>query len=179
MTSALPDMELDASMEERCRRLGEILGLAQPVSEAVLLAALEHETYARNLLTCRRAPGLLNHLLEHPPAAPRPSAMVLAQRAAGALVRWAATGFSTVDDETYARRMAACTACPNLALPPEQALYKLVGPKERVRICTKCGCVVAHKARLTSEACPDPHPDRPELTRWSESREPPSHRQRS
>ena len=82
MTLLMPEIDLDSSMQERCRRLGEILELGRPVSETVLLAALEHEAYARNLLTCRRAPALLNHLLEHPPAAQRPSTMALAHRAA-------------------------------------------------------------------------------------------------
>ena len=168
MTAAMPEIDDHVSIEERCRRLGEILDLDCPVSEAVLLAALEHETYARNLLICRRAPTLLKHLLEHPPVTKRPSAMMLAQRAAEAFVRWAAMGSSTVDEATYARRMASCTECPHFVLPPQRAIYKLAGGKAGTKICAKCGCMVANKARLTSEACPDKHPDRPELTRWHE-----------
>ena len=40
------------TLNERCRELGELLGLGAPVPEPVLVAALHDETYANNLLTC-------------------------------------------------------------------------------------------------------------------------------
>ena len=60
--------ESDVSLAEKCSQLGHILGVGRPVSERVLLAALDDDNYARNLLTCRREPALLAHLLDHPPS---------------------------------------------------------------------------------------------------------------
>lgn len=135
---------------------GEILGLTEPVSEAVLSAAVENDAYARNLLLCRRDPELLEHLLRNPPRrAPRFHRRELALRAASALARWAKTGFTFVDQDVLSRRLAACHACPDL----------VVG---KVPTCAQCGCRVEWKARLSSESCPAVHDNTPGLTRWGE-----------
>jgi hypothetical protein len=107
-------MEATTLTRER-EELGEILGLAEPVPEEVLSAAVEDGTYARNLLLCRRDPELLGHLLANPPRRRADFGRVeLAGRAAKALARWAKTGFTFVDEETRRRRLAACESCPEL-----------------------------------------------------------------
>ncbi|MGW2154513.1 hypothetical protein [Nonomuraea sp. NPDC001699] len=154
--------------------MGRVLGLDEAVPEEVLRAALIDENYAANLLTCRRHPELLQHLLSNPPK--RQAEMPvhdLVARAGGALVRWARTGFTHVDDETLQRRMAACERCPELRNAPQspgrRALYTIatLGLDDK-SLCGKCGCAVVRKARLTSETCPAPDPSNPEMTRWQE-----------
>jgi hypothetical protein len=159
-----------ATVSEQCARLGELLELDGPAPEPVLLAALQDETYARNLLVCRRTPPLLDHLLRNPPGVHEHSTLELLGRASEALLRWSRTGFATVDADTYARRTAACDGCPHLLRPEVPARLVRIAGGERPRVCGLCGCPVAKKARLTSEACPGEHPDHPGLTRWSEPR---------
>ena len=107
---------------------------------------------------------------------PRVANGALVAKAAGAILRWGRAGFATVDEATLARREDACLACPFLTDP--QAAVQRVGtrrsPGERVgsrtggKVCGKCGCVVSRKMRMTTEACPDAHPDHAGLTRWGE-----------
>lgn len=53
---------------EQCRsRLGRVLGLEEPASGQVLFSLLKNETYAHNLLVCRKTPEFLSRLLSHPP----------------------------------------------------------------------------------------------------------------
>lgn len=93
----------------------------------------------------------------------------LLRNAAAALAEWARAGFAVVDEPTYLRRLEACLACPALAGPPDTLLYRVAGAQvaER-RICRHCGCMIAQKARLLSERCPEPHPVRPGQSRWGE-----------
>lgn len=147
-----------SDLADQREQLAEILGLEQAVSEQVLVAALQDEDYARNLLICRRHPGMLEQLLSRPPRRPRPAhATELAARGATALARWAATGFTTVDETTFADRLSACDACPNLT--------RRESPNP---VCGLCGCRVRWKARLSSESCPAPSPGNPTHTRWGE-----------
>lgn len=156
--------------------LGRILGLDRPVSMAVLRGALESDTYANNLLTCRRDPDMLQHLLDHPP---RPkgderSLRDLLGKGFDALLRFAGTGFSTVDDMVHRQRLAGCRDCAHLTLPPgdKKWLYAAVGvPADFPGVCGRCGCAVALKTRMTSEQCPEPMPGSPHLTRWGEPRD--------
>lgn len=171
METVLDGLDHGASLDARCRQLAELLELEDPVREEVMLAALADEQYARNLLTCRRAPALMEYLLANPPRhAPAPTSTVeLARRAASAFGRWAMAGFSTVDEATYRRRLDACASCPHLKAPDtHQRLYRAVSGGAPPSVCGRCGCVVARKARLTSEHCPDVHPGDPALTRWGE-----------
>ena len=161
------------TIEEQCIQFGSILGLDEPVAERVLSAALHSPSYATNLLVSRESPVFLTQLLANPPAAPAPdlSAAELMKHAAEALWRWSKAGFTRVDDKVLERRLSACEACPNLAAPPEarKRLYALAGTAAGSRsICRLCGCPVARKAAMAFEACPDPDPERPGLSRWGE-----------
>jgi hypothetical protein len=168
----VPQLDIESgSIDESRRRFGEVLGLNGPVPEPVLVAALHDQTYARNLLTCRGTPALLDHLLENPPPVERPSTATLVRGAAEALVRWGRTGFAVVDEATQSRRLSACLECPHLMEPDEhRRLYRAVSGSDRPKVCGLCGCPVASKVRRTSEQCPGDHPERPGFSRWGEPR---------
>jgi hypothetical protein len=162
-------------IEEQCRKLGDILGLPGPVSPKVLRAAVHDTTYAQNLLVSRGEKRFIDGLIANPPAVTEqdddPGLVRLAKNAAISVGRWARTGFSTVGDDRYAARLAACNACPHLRRPPEQRrlLYAVAGAKlDQRSMCGKCGCVVAAKARRPHDTCPDPHPETPGVNRWGD-----------
>ncbi|QKS48717.1 hypothetical protein HUB94_20075 (plasmid) [Paenibacillus cellulosilyticus] len=67
------------------------------------------------------------------------------------------------------KRLQSCMTCPNLAGKPESLLYKALSGNNEDPICRICGCVVSKKTRLTSENCPDPHPQMPGVSRWEEA----------
>jgi len=167
----------DTSIEENCLRFGKVLGLDEPVSEAVLLSATQEPTYAHNLLVCRGTPEFMEFLLKNPPYKPdlvestnhEKSNVDLLTKVSKAMWRWSKTGFSTVDEETHARRFGACQECPHLVEPPKKLLYKLAKTKgSDSRICRLCGCFASRKARLPIESCPLPHPSVPSVNRWGE-----------
>ncbi|NEO81561.1 hypothetical protein [Moorena sp. SIO4G3] len=174
------------TIEEKCLEMGQILGLSEPVSPEVLQAATEDETYAHNLLVCRKEPAFLKHLLANPPQTliqsfepEEQSNLELLNKATSTLLRWAKTGFSVVDDETLARREEACLACPNLSAP-QKLVQKLIPSKDATqklgqrtgnKVCQLCGCNLGKKIRIPSESCPDRHPTAAGMTRWGEPRE--------
>lgn len=170
------------TLEDRLAAFGRLLEIDRPVTKEVLFGALQNAEYARNLLIARPSPRHLDYLLANPPAvdqleaAASPATAALAKSAAAAMVRWARTGFSVVDDVTLQRREDACLACPHLAAP-ERTAQRLVASKRSEGqvgrraggfVCDRCGCDVSRKIRLTSEACPDRDPDAPDRTRWGE-----------
>jgi hypothetical protein len=161
-----------SSLAEQAAHLGNILGQDGPVSEVVMRAAIENQSYAQNLLVCRREPTLLAHLLAHPPQPRRQLSMAeLLVNGVKALAGWSLAGFTTVDANVQEQRLKACETCPNLTLPPTErrALYQLIGVEAGERaVCSLCGCSVLRKVRLTSESCPAAHPTEVGMSRWSE-----------
>jgi hypothetical protein len=172
-------------LPQMCARLGEALGLENPVPMAVLRRAIDDPGFAADLITCRNTPAFLAALFDDrrtrayaPAAEAKPaSTLALAAKAAAALTRWGRAGFSIVDEATLARRERACLACPNLG-EPRSLLQKLVpagaadgrtGQHLGGKICTLCGCIAGKKIRLPTEACPDAHPTRAGVTRWGEA----------
>src|SRR5271154_1761515 len=108
----------ERSLAQQCEQMRLVLGVDREVPEAALLAAVENPAYVNNLLTCRRDPELLDHLLSNPP--PRrsgASTIDLIARGARAIALWAKAGFTGVDDATLRRRLDACAACPELRRP--------------------------------------------------------------
>ncbi|XVQ07141.1 hypothetical protein ACQP1W_31490 [Spirillospora sp. CA-255316] len=149
--------------------MGQVLGLDEPVPEPVLHAALADRTYANNLLAARRSPDMLRLLLAHPPSGRKVPLRDLLAGAAGAFGRWAATGFTVVDEATRARRTAACAQCPELTGTDRRLLHGVAtAGLDDKSVCGLCGCPVARKVRLPSERCPARHPDLPGRTRWDE-----------
>lgn len=183
MIEELLDIQTGESLDELRARFARVLGRDQPVPLAAFVRATEDPSYCSYLIASRGAPGFLEPLLNDPanaryaPTEPsHQSSMALAGRAAKALARWGASGFSIADDETIARREAACLACPYLA-EPQHMLQRMLpakppadelGRRTGEKACTQCGCQVAKKMRLSTEACPMEDPERPGFTRWGE-----------
>ncbi|WP_068775024.1 hypothetical protein [Paenibacillus sp. FJAT-26967] len=98
----------------------------------------------------------------------------LAKKAGQALWKWARTGFATVEDDVYRKRMSACEACPHIQNKPDKLLYNALSVTTSAsadaaeKICGKCGCVLSKKTRLPTESCPDDHPELAGMTRWEE-----------
>jgi hypothetical protein len=101
------------------------------------------------------------------PEAPGQSTAELVAKASKSFWEWTKSGFRVIDEATYATRIAACQACPNLIDHPDKPVYALVAKRDD-KICAACGCVVAKKAKLPHEACPVADPARPGLNRWGE-----------
>lgn len=169
----MTDVDLTtAPLDEARERLGELLGLDRPVSEAVAAAAAADEAYARNLLATRDAPPLREHLLANPPEVDEASVVELGGRLAQAVVRWGRTGFTIVDDATRARRLAACADCPHrIAAQRHPTLHRWLADGERPYVCGLCGCSLARKTRLASESCPGEDPDHLGFDRWGNPHE--------
>ncbi len=171
---------VDTTLQEQCSQFAEILDLDEPVSEEVLKAALLNENYARNLLLSKESPELLAHLLQNPiherVGDKEHSNVELIGKAAVALLKWSKTGFTMVNPVVLERRENACMACPNLREPksalqkmiPSSALKNTIGHRTGKKACDLCGCNVAKKMRLPSEACPDLNPENNSETRWGE-----------
>lgn len=161
------------SIEDGCRQLAALLELDTPVSPDVLIAAIQSEEYARNLLTCRRTPEFLRTLLDNPVGLrqvtrePTQSSLELLKTASHALARWGRVGFSVVSDDVLQNRLRACLACPNLrsTSSSEFAFYKVIKTQAR---CALCGCDVEKKARMSSEHCPDENPSVRGQNRWGQ-----------
>jgi hypothetical protein len=165
----------ERKLQEQCIEMAAILGLDEPVPERTLRTALADPNYAHNLLVVRNETEYLTYLLDHPPPVAEKEggdipAATLVKRAARSLLKWAGTGFSTVSNETYERRINACNVCPNLRVPSsnQNALYSIAGAMNNKSVCGKCGCVVKVKARRGTDTCPDQHPFKTDLNRWEE-----------
>lgn len=171
------------TLADKCRTFAYMLGLEEPVSERVLVAAIEGPVYARTLLNSINKPERLADLLNHPPRlqSKEPestyTATKLLTKASSALMKWALSGFPTVSKAVLKTREDACLACPNLTAP-SHALQQLsasssagTAPGKRTgnKTCAACGCVVANKIRLATEACPVEDAARPGMNRWGEA----------
>ncbi len=177
MTNIMKEIAAATTLDEMEARLSSHLGTGRPIPTAAVRRALTDERYAGYLIACRESPDMLEMLLADPANAPfeRQEALVehsnpeLIGKAAAALIRWGASGFSKVDAATFERRFDACRHCPNLVDPPDRLIYKIsLGSDADRRVCSACGCVAARKARLPGESCPVADPEHPTLTRWGE-----------
>jgi hypothetical protein len=171
--------------EQAREAVGRVLGLATPVPAAALRRAMVEDAYCQALLAAPSNPARAQQLVNDPRNGPftlpgdgvdaagasthSDSTSRLMIKAGAALTRWAASGFATVDQETFERRWGACTVCPELVEAPDSWVYKVtMSSKSDSRICGACGCVAIRKARVASERCPRPDPARPGLNRWGE-----------
>lgn len=176
-----------ADLDEARAELRAVLGLEREVPVAVARRAVLDPVYLHRLLVSRSSRPMLERILADPgnarfdtrpppedagapqPPAPEHSTGELARKAAGALAGWAKAGFALASLETVEKRLAACEACPHLAAAGAQLAYRLLpGGGERKSVCSLCGCVVRHKAKLPNESCPDADPRRPGFTRWGD-----------
>jgi hypothetical protein len=181
----------EGSLAEKCQELGELLQLDGPVEQRVLLAALENETYATNLLISKGVPEYMELLLRTPPSlqqtvSPGDESKAeqkgeytqadLVKRASKSLYSWAQTGFRKVPWEILEKREAACLACPNLT-EPTHILQKMstsstikneTGKRAGNKACKICGCAVKNKMKVATDTCPQEAPNNPGYNRWGE-----------
>ena len=68
---------------------------------------------------------------------PKPTIPQMLEHFAKAMVKWTASGFKTVDKETYIKRRQICSDCT---------------PNGR---CPHCGCQLFAKVALLTEKCPE------------------------
>lgn len=165
--------------EQLCERLGHYLGLSKPVPETVLFRALAEPAFAKRLLAARNNLRLLRPLLTdeaNERFKRKPSNLALIQQATSAFLKWGKAGFSIVDQETLEKREAACLSCPHVGLS-ERFLQKMMarekitgvpGKRLGASICKLCNCVLGKKIKLSTESCPDAHPERKGHSRWGE-----------
>jgi hypothetical protein len=177
MLHTVEELRDTTSEIELSARLGDYLGLAGRAPQSAVRRAIVDEKYCRYLLTARGQPGMLEVLFRDPANekyadvdAPAHSSLALVMRAGKALAKWGASGFATVEQETFDARFAACQACDLLAEPPKQLLYRVrLGGKSDQRVCSACGCPAGRKAKLATEHCPIEDPARPGFNRWGEA----------
>lgn len=74
-----------------------------------------------------------------------PTITEMTRNFAGAMLRWAGSGFATVDEVAFRLRLAQCRACPHWDEAARAGAGKCNHPK--------CGCTKA-KLWLASERCP-------------------------
>ena len=157
--------------DDACRAFGEFLGLGEAVAPHVLRAALVDPAYARKLVGSRGSTAALSFLFERVPSIDESRAELsdatLVASAAKAIARWALGGMKRVDPAVQARRLDACRTCEHLEEAPRRALYEVFGGDD-ARACGLCGCVVAKKTSLPTEACPAMDAARPGFTRWGD-----------
>lgn len=173
------------TLAEKCRAFSCLLGLEETVDESVLIGAVDDAGYARKLLASTNDPVAMQELIDNPPRRmyerlqKNPSSFsnaVLIAKAGKALLKWGASGFSTVSRYQLEMRENACLVCPNLS-EPESVLQKLtassgigqtVGSRTGNKICGVCGCVVKNKMRLATDTCPEEDPAVPGFNHWGE-----------
>lgn len=178
MTDQTMEIDLSSGSSEQIReRLRDWLNVDTPISDAALIAVMNHRGYATKLGAMRHHANAVTHLLDHPPAvpahlspsAPAHSSRELMTKAGGSLVRWMRDGARQVDSETRERRWQACMSCPQLADPPQNLAYAAAGLiSAEKKICRLCGCNVRAKGRFPHETCPSEDADRPGYSRWGE-----------
>jgi hypothetical protein len=168
-------------------RLGDLLELNGPAATAVTLRVLADADFAEKLVAVRKFPEWRDRLLSDPAnsayepmdqpsdesevnARPVTSTVALVKKSSIALLRWSASGFQKTAPVIAEQRKAACMGCDQLTDPPNSMPYQITrafAGSDR-RICAACGCVVAKKVQMATEACPLADPENPNLTRWGE-----------
>jgi hypothetical protein len=168
------------TIADKCKTFAYMLGLDTPVTERVLIAALENPGYGRRLLASSENEKTLYDLLNNPPITNASSSHfsngALLNKASKALMKWAISGFPTVPKDVLKKREDACLACPNLT-EPSTMLQRFsapshqdtgIGSRTGNKICLSCGCVVRNKIRLATEACPERSAGGEDKNRWGE-----------
>jgi hypothetical protein len=144
--------------ERAQRSLSRLLGTR--VSTTVAIAAAHDPLYLHHLLVCRDTPGFLGHLLQNPPdiasigvSRNGSSTGQILANFARSVISWGRSGFRTVSNEVYQRRLQACSSCPHLVGGYDRG--QALSTPGLDGVCSLCGCPVKRKARLATEQCPD------------------------
>ncbi|MGB8266809.1 MAG: hypothetical protein WCE44_10830 [Candidatus Velthaea sp.] len=177
MIDTFKEVETIEDWDGKRAKLGELLGLSEAVPCAVLRRAIADRHYAAYLANTRHSPQLLQVLFDAPktrafeqPSDVEPlSSFDLVRKASASFLEWARAGAPRIDSETFERRFSACEGCEYLGPAPDRLVYRVrLRRGSDTRICTKCGCPAAAKARRPTERCPAVDPKNPTLTRWGE-----------
>lgn len=158
-------------MNEARQRFADLLGLDAPVSQDVLIGAIEDPLYATHLFASRDAPQFFEMLTANPP-----KAALATEKSPGQLLlqfsrsmkEWGKAGFRRASKEIVDARLTACMNCQHLQGPTGSILKKLAsiaGMGDHT--CGLCGCVVQAKANIATETCPKKDPVDSSLTPWS------------
>jgi hypothetical protein len=176
------EVETIDDWDRKRAKLGELLGLTQAVPSAVLRRAMEDRRFAAYLANTRHSPELLQVLFdaertrayEEPADVEHLSDFDLIGKASASFLSWIRAGAPRIDDATFERRFSACESCEFLGDTPDRLVYRVrLRRGSDTRICTKCGCPAAAKARRPTERCPARDRANPALTRWGEPTEGP------
>ena len=183
MTGILPPDIVNAPTPEgAAKRLGKALGLSGPAPVAATRRALSEALYAKALWSSRKIPALRDQLLAAADqmrisgsADNTPTTAQLVGKSIKGALKWGMEGLKPAEPWVIQRRLAACLACPHNVPAPDKLVYrgaKVVVGKDAT-ICDACHCLVNTKAAISTELCPEKHPDRPGLSRWEEAWVPP------
>lgn len=177
MIDIIKDIESAGSWNAMRRALGEMLGLGNPVSSAVLARARVDDRFASHLLISRFDRDLLDLFLsdrknkqyELYEVPEERSNLQLVKKATKAFIEWGKAGFDVVTKEEYYRRLSVCNSCEFIKDPPSQLAYKVKLKSESdQRICGACGCSVSRKAWLSTETCSVKDPSNEGFNLWNE-----------
>lgn len=178
--TTLPDEVTKAdTVDEAAARLGSLLELPGPAPLPATRRALAEPLFARALLASRKLPALRDQLLTVAQAVritdTSPAPHQLAAKAAKSVLKWGMDGLRPAEPWVIERRLAACAACAHQVPAPDTLVYRgaqvVVG--KDAKICALCHCLTNTKAAISTERCPDRHPDDPSRSRWSEPWLPP------
>ena len=169
--STFEEVASAATIEEAAARLGALLEMDGPAPIPATRRALEDPDFARALVGMRKLPAVRDRLLAGKFRAAAPaSATGSVLKAAGAVLKWGMEGLRPAKPWVIERRLAACNACEFQAEAPDTLVYRgaKVAVGKDAKICTICNCLTNTKAAISTESCPEPDPERPELSRWGE-----------
>ncbi|MBE9246549.1 hypothetical protein IQ223_19230 [Microcystis aeruginosa LEGE 00239] len=164
------------SLDNLKKQVKSALDFEGELDDALLQKLVSDPLFKHHFIICKSNPKMLSLLLQSTlkkqylnEGVSEHSTGELIKHGLEALAHWGRSGFSTVSDEVYVQRMAACRVCPHHVDAPNHAIYKFssLGLKDD-KICSLCGCNVARKARLTTEKCPSASLENPEISRWGE-----------
>lgn len=135
---------------------GELGMPMEEIPDSILYKIYNDELFLHHLSTCKEDKDFLILLLKghHDPAEPvaLPGNRELIVKLSRSLKNWIGSGLRKTSKEEYARRLSACSMCPNKTRPDGRALYVLLNP---AFVCRLCGCDIERKAMIQTETCPD------------------------
>lgn len=178
MIEIIKELEGAQSWNEMRKELGNLLGLDEPVSSAVLRRAREDDKFASYLMMSRHNIKTLNLFLNAPKnkeyeisnTAIEHTNVELAKRATKAIFNWGKSGFQKVDEAVFNTRFSACEQCEFLKEAPDKLAYQVtLTRRSSNKVCSACGCTAAKKAWLPTESCPVEDPSRQGFNLWGEA----------
>lgn len=165
-----------AEIEKLKQEFKQQSGLNIEVSDEIMLEIAVDSRFAKYLINAQKNQVLVDLLIKNKEkeiqarnqAKLSNSDIIL--KVSKAIARWTKSGMKTVESHIFEKRLDACQKCPHLsAAPDEQLIYKLAkAVLLDDKTCKVCGCMVTHKAKLTTENCPISIPGEPTISRWGE-----------